>query len=377
MKRAIAVRKDNTALLALLAPAVDEFLRTDEYRRIYTRWYGAPTPFWSAKRVAIIFGALLIASITGLLLWRHLSLHRLNHQLRKGEETLNLFQDSATEDFALFDRDLKLLNANAPALAHLGEPLEPVIGKPLLELLPHLAGTERYDRYREIARSGGTYDAEIAMTSDDGELSYRAISAFRAGDGLGVITRDITERKRAEDRLRNLKESLERRVTERTAELRTTQGELINAERLATLGQLTATVAHELRNPLATLRTSVFSLRSSIQDGADEAQTTLRRIDRNIARCDRIIAELLDFSANHEPHLETVDLNQCVAAWVDDYSGHHCFGAISPRPRHPVPLVIQHYFTFGPNSVGTTNFVGTKYRHRTTRAASVQVGSPH
>lgn len=108
MKRAIAVRKDNTALLALLAPAVDEFLRTDEYRRIYTRWYGAPTPFWSAKRVAIVFGALLIASITGLLLWRHLSLHRLNHQLRKGEETLNLFQDSATEDFALFDRDLKL-----------------------------------------------------------------------------------------------------------------------------------------------------------------------------------------------------------------------------------------------------------------------------
>ena len=246
MKRAIAVRKDNTALLALLAPAVDEFLRTDEYRRIYTRWYGAPTPFWSAKRVAIIFGALLIASITGLLLWRHLSLHRLNHQLRKGEETLNLFQDSATEDFALFDRDLKLLNANAPALAHLGEPLEPVIGKPLLELLPHLAGTERYDRYREIARSGGTYDAEIAMTSDDGELSYRAISAFRAGDGLGVITRDITERKRAEDRLRNLKESLERRVTERTAELRTTQGELINAERACHIGP-----AHSHRGPRA------------------------------------------------------------------------------------------------------------------------------
>ena len=567
VKRAIAVRKDNTALLALLVPTVNEFLGTQEYRQIYMRWFGAPTPFWSVKRVVIAFGALLIASIVGLSLWRHLSLHRLNQQLRKSEETLSLFQDSATEDFALFDRDLRLLSANAASLAHLDKSLEQVIRQPLLELLPHLAGTERYDRYREIARSGGTYDAEIAMTSDDGEISYRAVSAFPAGDGVGIITRDITDRKRAEAALReseerrglfmdsatehfvlydadlnvidinaitleslgwkkediigrnmvdvfpasvttgrlekyhevlktgqpfemetgvdfgngrlgqivmrvfkagdglgissaditewkkveaalcesesrlnaffaeapaelvmfdrdfrylkvnetlartngipaedhigkpirdlapdlapkieplfrriletaeplldlelegevetdpgikhtwalsifpipgsdgtpqgigsisiditerkraereleSLNESLERRVTKRTAELRATQDQLITAERLAALGQLTATVAHELRNPLATIRTSVFSLRSRFQDGGEEAQTTLRRIDRNIARCDRIIAELLDFSANQEPCLETVDLNQCVAAWVGDY----------------------------------------------------------
>lgn len=208
VKRAIAVRKDNTALLALLVPTVNEFLGTQEYRQIYMRWFGAPTPFWSVKRVVIAFGALLIASIVGLSLWRHLSLHRLNQQLRKSEETLSLFQDSATEDFALFDRDLRLLSANAASLAHLDKSLEQVIRQPLLELLPHLAGTERYDRYREIARSGGTYDAEIAMTSDDGEISYRAVSAFPAGDGVGIITRDITDRKRAEAALR---ESEERR----------------------------------------------------------------------------------------------------------------------------------------------------------------------
>lgn len=239
--------------------------------------------------------------------------------LRKSEETLSLFQDSATEDFALFDRDLVLLDANAASIARFGKPMDQMIGKSLIELLPYLAGTERYERYCEIARSGGTYNTEFPTTSDDGEITHRAISAFRAGPGVGIITRDITERKRAEDRVRELNESLEQRVIERTAELRATQVELVNAERLAALGQLTATVAHELRNPLATIRTSVFSLRSSIQGDAEETHRPFQRIDRNIARCDRIIAELLDYSANQKPCLETVDLNQCVAAWVGDY----------------------------------------------------------
>lgn len=201
VKRAIAVRKDNTALLALLAPAVDEFLETQEYRQIYMRWYGGPAPFWSATRVAIIFGALLITSILGLLFWRQLSLHRLNVQLRESEQALRLFQNSTTEGFTLFDRELRLLNANAAALAYLKVPKAQAIGKPLLELMPYLAGTERYDNYQRVAKAGGRYDSDVEMIGNDGKTSYRAVSAFRAGDGLGIITRDIADRKRAETAL--------------------------------------------------------------------------------------------------------------------------------------------------------------------------------
>ncbi len=72
---------------------------------------------------------------------------------------------------------------------------------------------------------------------------------------------DITERKRAEEELAALNENLEKRVEERTVELRATQTEFLRQERMATLGQLTATVSHELRNPLGVIRTSNFIAR--------------------------------------------------------------------------------------------------------------------
>ena len=54
------------------------------------------------------------------------------------------------------------------------------------------------------------------------------------------------------------------RVEERTAELRRAQTELLRREKLSTLGQLTATVAHELRNPLSAIRNTIFTVRETV-----------------------------------------------------------------------------------------------------------------
>jgi signal transduction histidine kinase len=89
---------------------------------------------------------------------------------------------------------------------------------------------------------------------------------------------------------------LEQKVEERTAALRAAQGALVRKERLATLGQLTGTVAHELRNPLGVIANSLHTIRHKCADanlGLDEA---LDRAGRNIERCNGIITELLDFA---------------------------------------------------------------------------------
>ncbi len=89
--------------------------------------------------------------------------------------------------------------------------------------------------------------------------------------GIVVVVSDITERKRLE-------------------------AEVLRQERLATLGQLTATVSHELRNPLGVIRTSAYIVNSGLDDPDPRILNAIARIERSVVRCDRIIDELLDFT---------------------------------------------------------------------------------
>ncbi|BBO81864.1 hypothetical protein DSCO28_24300 [Desulfosarcina ovata subsp. sediminis] len=119
------------------------------------------------------------------------------------------------------------------------------------------------------------------------------------GNVLGVVLifRDVTEKRRSRKALKEYSERLEEMVASRTKELRDAQKELVRKERLAALGQLTATVAHEIRNPLGTVRTSIFSLSENIERNEKKrVDRALLLAERNILRCDRIITELLDFT---------------------------------------------------------------------------------
>ena len=128
------------------------------------------------------------------------------------------------------------------------------------------------------------------------------------------MAQDITERKRAEEELAALNENLEKRIEERTAELRAAQTELLRKERLATLGQLTATVSHELRNPLGVIRTSNFIVRDGLKGEVPRVKRALERIERNVIRCDRIIDEMLDFTRIRDLEPEATAIN----VWLGD-----------------------------------------------------------
>lgn len=122
----------------------------------------------------------------------------------------------------------------------------------------------------------------------------------------------------SEERVRTINAQLEMRVMERTAALEEVQQELLRKERLAVLGQLTGTVAHELRNPLSTI-TAAAALLGRRVDGSDRmVDEALARLQRNVERCNGIITELLDFARTRGVETQPTELDGWLAEVIEN-----------------------------------------------------------
>ncbi len=107
-------------------------------------------------------------------------------------------------------------------------------------------------------------------------------------------------------------QELEAKVAERTAQLQQAQRRLLQADRLASLGQLAASVAHEINNPLSgVLNFSALMSRILKDDGiprerVPEFRGYLDRVSEQTARAGRIVSDLLAFSRRSKPQARAV-----------------------------------------------------------------------
>jgi signal transduction histidine kinase/sensor domain CHASE-containing protein len=90
------------------------------------------------------------------------------------------------------------------------------------------------------------------------------------------------------------------------------QEQLLASAKLATLGKLTSTVAHEIRNPLGSVRTSAYVLSKKLGNNPDYA-SQFNRIEKGITRCDHIINQLLDYSRTKEAQVQDVELDSWIS----------------------------------------------------------------
>lgn len=232
--------------------------------------------------------------------------------LRRVERLANAFEAWAEDEQAVFD----LSESNGPGGTEALHVVEAVASKGFSRTMS-LLGDAEGPIHDDIDRGS---NAVVELTVIGGVLIAGLAGAafFLMWSRNRALRTMLTERKRTAEEIHLLNEGLEQRVEERTAELRNAQAELIRNERLATLGHLTGTVAHELRNPLGAVMSSLGVVRLKCQKADLDVEETLDRANRGIKRCDGIVTELLDFARSRGLQPEPTPLDAWLAELLDE-----------------------------------------------------------
>lgn len=129
-----------------------------------------------------------------------------------------------------------------------------------------------------------------------------------------VMLRDqeITERKKAEEALKENSDHLEEMVEKRTKELRDAQEELVRKEKLAILGELSGGVGHELRNPLGVISNAIYYLKAVNPDADEKTKEYLEIISSEAGNAEKIVSDLLAFPHTKPGQREEITVSELV-----------------------------------------------------------------
>lgn len=213
---------------------------------------------------------------------------------------------------------------------------EGLIGRTIDELLPPLAAQVVHEGMRDAAISGGVSGREIVLDVPAGrrwfEISMARKDSLDGGSPtFMLISRDITSRRDAEDRLRALNNELEQRVSSRTAELLEAKHEAERANR--SKSDFLSRMSHELRTPLNAILGFAQLLSMSAVDERQKAQA------RHIASAGQhlltLINEVLDLARVESGHMVVRKEAVTLGTLIDD-----CIELIRPLAKE-AGIVLQ------------------------------------
>jgi signal transduction histidine kinase len=214
--------------------------------------------------------------------------------------------------------------------------LAAVFADPTAPVLRHY-GLQDGQWRTEAVRAMAGFPAAVAVSRDAGavlaewnhQILWLGGFALFAAAAIGVMVYLIARQFKTHADLAAMRtDRIEAEKIESERARLAAETELLKSERLSVLGQLTATVAHELRNPLSAIRNTLFTVKELAANSGVKLDRPIARMERSIERCDRIISDLLEYTRNRE--LDRIDVR--VDRWLADLLG---------EQNVPAPVVLS------------------------------------
>jgi PAS domain S-box-containing protein len=248
------------------------------------------------------------------------------------------------KDYAIFmlDTEGHIASWNQGAARIKGYSADEILGKHFsIFYTPEEVASGKCEYELKEAALTGRFEDEGWRVRKDGTMLWASVVITAIRDrsnkliGFTKVTRDLTERKRAEDRLQRAYADLERRVNERTAdlalantELARREGELKEAVRVR--DEFLSIASHELKTPITSLKMQLQILQARTKPGQTEGlspERVAKAVDvslRQVDRLTRLIEDLLDVARSQAKKMtftfEPLDLEELVEEVVERYA---------------------------------------------------------
>ncbi len=251
------------------------------------------------------------------LFWKAISLER--ERTQEIETILNGIQDF----ILVITPDREIIEVNQPFLDQMGYTREEVIGSKCHEIYHKedhpCNGSDLFCPLNRVIRDKRPSQQVRTRVDHNGERRYIEVTIYPIWEKDGriskfiEISRDITERKKEEE---EITQRLEQMVEERTRQLKETHAKLLHQDKMASLGKLSASVVHEINNPIAGILNLIMLIKRIIEEGSmsqkelDRFSRYLNLMETETRRTSRIVSNLLAFSRQSKVDLKRLSVNR-------------------------------------------------------------------